>query len=255
MNVIELADVRVKFHVPGKPPVLALNGVSTAVRPGETLGIVGESGSGKSTLASVALGLRTPQAGRIEFLGAPLTRRTRRGDMQAVLQQPIWALNPRLPVGRSIIEPLQVALKRDRSAPRGTERRGMIDVRMTDILTAVRLEPDIAERLPHELSGGQRQRISIARALITEPKFIVFDEAVSALDTSVQAEILKLIHRLQSEHHFAAMFISHDLDVVRYISDRIDVMHRGVIVESTTVAEFDAGPQHPYSISLLEARS
>lgn len=251
MSIISLTDVSVRFHIAGRPSVLALNRVSIEVQAGETLGIVGESGSGKSTLASVALGLRAPNEGTVKFLDGPLTRRTRSGNMQAVLQHPVWSLNPRLAVGRSVAEPLQVSLRKSRTRLTAQE----VHERVAAMLGAVRLDADIADRLPHELSGGQRQRISIARALITEPKFIVFDEAVSALDMSVQAEILKLIERLQSEHQFAALFISHDLDVVRYIADRIAVMRRGEIVETSTIEQFNSGPTHPYSISLTEALS
>lgn len=251
MSVIELSKVSVRYHRAGRPPVQALQDVDISIAAGETLGVVGESGSGKSTLATIALGLRKPTTGSVQFLGAPYTKRARSGQMQAVLQHPAWSLNPRLAVWRSIAEPLQ-ALRRH-----STQKLSKPQLRdqVTSMLSAVRLGEDIAERLPHELSGGQRQRVSIARALITNPTFIVFDEAVSALDMSVQAEILQLIVRLQHEHRFAALFISHDLEVVRFLSDHVAVMQHGKIVETATIAQFNAGPQHPYSQSLVEARS
>lgn len=240
MSLLELQDVSVRFGT-GARAVMALDAVSLRVEPGETLGLVGESGSGKSTAASVALGLRRPSSGTVLFDGNPLGKRVA-GDMQAVLQHPMWALNPRMTVAASVAEPLRVRT-RDRSEVRE---------RVAAMLGAVALDPEIAERRPHELSGGQRQRVSIARALVTHPRFIVFDEAVSALDVSVQAQILQLIARLQTEHGFGALFISHDMAVVRYIADHICVLRHGSVIEQADTGSFVAGPKDPYSRSLLE---
>jgi ABC-type glutathione transport system ATPase component len=212
------------------------------VAEGETLGVVGESGSGKTTAGRVALGLQRPTRGAVRFAGKPFPKRRRElaGHMQAVLQHPHWSLNPRMRVGASVAEPLTVLGER---APD----------RVPAMLERVGLEADLADRYPHELSGGQRQRVSIARALVTRPKFIVFDEAVSALDVSVQAQILNLVRDLQQEFRFSALFISHDLGVVRYIADRIAVMRAGEVVETADTHTFYTAPSHEYSKRLLES--
>jgi ABC-type glutathione transport system ATPase component len=246
--VLALDDVTTAFTSgwgPHHSVIAAMRDVTFAVQAGETLGLVGESGSGKSTTASVALGLRNPTSGRVRFLGKPFgDRKDRIGLLQAVPQNPLWSLNPRLRVGLSIAEPL-AALDRSSLASHQAAVEAMLD--------KVRLDRALAQRFPHELSGGQRQRVTIARALITKPRFIVFDEAVSALDVSVQAQILNLITDLQAEHGFAALFISHDLAAVRYIAHRIAVMRRGQIVELAETSRFYARPQHEYSRQLLEA--
>ena len=225
----------------------AMRDVSFTIAPGETLGIVGESGSGKSTTGAVALGLRTPDTGTARLLGRPFDRATKRalrGSIQAVLQHPQWSLNPRRRVGESVREPLTVAPERT--------SRSQQQARVEAILERVGLSADMADRYPHELSGGQRQRVSVARALITEPRFIVFDEAVSALDVSVQLQILALIRELQDQHQFGALFISHDLSAVRRVAHRIAVLYRGEIVETGETEHFFTSPQHPYSQRLLE---
>lgn len=248
--VLELEQVSVSFASGlGKRRriLTAMNEVSLAIAPGETLGIVGESGSGKSTTGAVALGLRAPDSGAVRLLGRPLDRaakRALRGSIQAVLQHPQWSLNPRRRVGESVREPLTVAGER----PTRSAQRDLVAA----MLARVGLDPDLTDRFPHELSGGQRQRVSVARALITEPKFIVFDEAVSALDVSVQLQILTLIRELQDQHRFGAMFISHDLGAVRRVADRIAVLYKGEIVETAATGAFFASPQHPYSQRLLE---
>ena len=241
MTLLEFDKVSVVFGR-GATRNVALDAVSLSVAPGETLGLVGESGSGKSTLAAVALGLREPTSGTVRFDSGQLTRRRLAGRMQAVLQQPVWALNPRMSIGASVAEPLRVR----------TRDRAEVERCVDEMLEAVALEPELRDRRPHELSGGQRQRVAIARALVTHPEFIVFDEAVSALDVSVQAQILQLIRRLQSEHGFAALFITHDMAVVQYIADSICVLRSGEVVEHSSAADFAAGPKHPYSRSLLE---
>lgn len=248
--VLKLTDVSVAFTSgvgARRRVVRAMNSVSLEVAPGETLGLVGESGSGKTTTASVALGLKRPDSGEVLLLGRPLTRsrKATAGQLQAVLQHPHWSLNPRRKVGESVREPLTVA-RRDLS--RRAQRQ-----RVTELLERVGLDPAFAERYPHELSGGQRQRVSVARALVTEPRFIVFDEAVSALDVAVQVQILSLVRELQAEHRFGALFISHDLGAVERVADRVAVLFRGDLVETAQTAEFFANPQHTYSKQLLES--
>jgi ABC-type glutathione transport system ATPase component len=229
----------------GRRVLEAMKDVSFSIDEGETLGLVGESGSGKTTTGSIALALRAPTSGEVRFLGKSFGRRSeRRGQLQSVPQNPYWSLNPRLPVGLSVAEPL--------SATRGGSLRSHAAA-VESLLGQVRLSPRIASRYPHELSGGQRQRIAIARALITQPRFIVFDEAVSALDVSVQAQILNLIKDLQAEHRFGALFISHDLAAVRYVAHRIAVMRLGRIVELAETQRFYETPEHEYSRQLLEA--
>ncbi|MFC7740114.1 ABC transporter ATP-binding protein [Nocardiopsis composta] len=234
------------FGGPGRRAVHALRGVDLAVAPGEILGLVGESGSGKTTASMVALGLRRPTSGAVRFDGAPMPRRRRAlaGRMQAVLQHPQWSLDPRMRVEHSVAEPLDV-LGGTAAAERAERVRAA--------LAQVGLEESFARRFPHQLSGGQRQRVSIARALITRPPFLVFDEAVSALDVSVQAQILNLVADLRAEIGFAALFISHDLAAVRYIADRVAVMREGTIVETADAAVFHDRPRHEYSRRLVEA--
>ncbi len=225
--------------------VEAVRDASLAVAPGETIGLVGESGSGKTTLGRLCLGLLRPTTGTVLFEGRPFRRRSAtRGRLSVVLQQPEWALNPRLRNGVSVAEPLAILGGIDARARRE---------RVAEMLARVGLDPSLAERYPSELSGGQRQRMAIARALISEPRFIVFDEAVSALDVSVQSQILNLIRDLQAEHGFGALFISHDLAATRYVSHRIAVMYRGEIVELAPARRFYDRPEHPYSRRLLEA--
>jgi ABC-type oligopeptide transport system ATPase subunit len=229
----------------GRRVLEAMKDVTFAIEEGETLGLVGESGSGKTTTGSVALALRKPTSGTVAFLGKPFGRRSERtGQLQSVPQNPYWSLNPRLPVGLSVAEPL--------AALDGSTLRSHATA-VEALLGQVRLSPRLASRYPHELSGGQRQRIAIARALVTRPRFIVFDEAVSALDVSVQAQILNLIKDLQAEHGFGALFISHDLAAVRYVAHRIAVMRLGRIVELAETQRFYETPEHEYSRQLLEA--
>jgi peptide/nickel transport system ATP-binding protein len=229
----------------------AVDGVSFVLRKDETLGVVGESGSGKSTLARAVLQLLPKNGGTIVWLGRDLSRATRddiraaRKDFQIVFQDPLASLDPRQPIGVSIAEPLQAlfpGLSRD--AVRG-KVRAMMD--------KVGLDPAWINRYPHELSGGQNQRVGIARAMIVEPKMVVCDEAVSALDVSIQAQIVALIKSIQAETGLSLIFISHDLSVVRQISHRVLVLYLGRVVEMATAGDIYADPRHPYTRALLSA--
>ncbi|GHH83548.1 oligopeptide ABC transporter ATP-binding protein OppF [Streptomyces sulfonofaciens] len=229
--------------------VYAVDGVDLEIGRGETLGLVGESGSGKSTTLYEILGLRAPEAGVVEVLGqstADLTRRQAqalRGRLQIVFQDPMASLDPRMPVADIIAEPLR-ALGTDGAALRR---------RIPELLRLVGLEPGHATRFPHEFSGGQRQRIGIARALAVDPRLLVLDEPVSALDVSIQAGVLNLLQQLKAELGLAYLFVSHDLSVVRHIADRVSVMYMGRTVEAGAVAEVFARPRHPYTQALLSA--
>jgi oligopeptide/dipeptide ABC transporter ATP-binding protein len=230
--------------------VRAVDGVSFSVRRGETLGIVGESGCGKSTMARCVMRLLDPTGGKITFDGQDITHikgndlmRVRR-ELMMVFQDPYASLNPRKRVGYIVGEALQVHKQ-------GTPKE--IKGRVQELLEVVGLNPEHYNRYPHEFSGGQRQRIGVARALAIRPKMIVCDEPVSALDVSVQAQILNLLKRLQREFDLTYIFIAHDLDVVRHISDRVGVMYLGKVVEIGTALDLYQHPKHPYSGALLSA--
>ncbi|MER6976965.1 ABC transporter ATP-binding protein, partial [Streptomyces carpinensis] len=228
--------------------VRAVDGVTFSVAPGETLGLVGESGCGKSTIGRAVLKLVKPTAGAVRFDGQDVTQARGRALMelrrgcQAVFQDPYDSLNPRMSVGALIGEPMVV---------HGLAKGDAVRARVGELLELVGLNADMASRRPAELSGGQRQRVCIARALAVNPRFIVCDEAVSALDVSVQAQILNLLHKLQRELGLSYLFIGHDLSVVRHMSDRVAVMYIGQLVESADVDEIYANPYHPYTMSLL----
>jgi peptide/nickel transport system ATP-binding protein len=230
--------------------IRAVDDVSLTIKRGETLGLVGESGCGKSTVGRTILRLYKPTEGRIVFDGRDIAKlneqelRPLRRRMQMVFQDPFASLNPRHSVGRIVGEPLRT---------HGLANRREASARARDLLQTVGLPPDAAGRYPHEFSGGQRQRIGLARALALNPDFIVADEPVSALDVSIQAQIINLFENLQEEFQLTYLFIAHDLAVVRHISDRIAVMYLGWIVEVSPAAELYDNPLHPYTISLLSA--
>jgi len=229
----------------------AVDGVSLAVAAGETVAVVGESGSGKSTLGRLLLGLLPPSSGTILFQGAPLptlsgaNQQEFRRAVQVVFQDSGASLNPRRSIGASVALPLRWNL----SLP-----RAQASERAAALLDQVGLPPaQFFARLPHELSGGQRQRVGIARALASDPRVVIADEPVSALDVSVRAQVLRLMRQLQAERGLAYLFITHDLGVVRAVADRVAVMHRGQIVEQGRADAVLDAPQHPYTIALLAA--
>lgn len=255
--LLEVKNLSVIFHGSKKflakayPSYTAVNDVSFQINENEILGLVGESGCGKTTLGRALLRLIEPAAGSIKFNGAELLSidktqfRHIRKELQIVFQDPFGSLNPRISIGDAIEEPVRI------HNPELNKKQAKEKV--AALLQSVKVSPDYTRRYPHEFSGGQRQRICIARALASNPSFLVFDESVSALDVSVQAQVLNLINELKSSMNFAALFISHDLSVVEYISDRIMVMRNGKIVETGTAEEVFYRPENPYTKELIAA--
>ena len=255
--LLELQDLKVYFPIKSGivldrhvGDIKAVDGVSLEIRRGETLGLVGESGCGKSTVGRTILRLYKPTEGRIVFDGIDITRmgeeelRPLRRRMQMIFQDPFASLNPRHSVGRIVGEPLRT---------HGLASRRSAAGRVRELLGIVGLPADAASRYPHEFSGGQRQRIGLARSLALNPDFVVADEPVSALDVSIQAQMINLFEDLQQDFALTYLFIAHDLAVVRHISDRIAVMYLGGIVEISPAEELYENPLHPYTISLLSA--
>ncbi|HYW25713.1 MAG TPA: oligopeptide/dipeptide ABC transporter ATP-binding protein [Terriglobales bacterium] len=250
--ILRVEDVYKYFPVGGAggEVVRAVDGVSFEVRRGETLGLVGESGCGKSTLARVITQLQPATAGRVVFNGQELTRlsgsrmRRIRRQVQIIFQDPFASLDPRMTVGEIIAEPID-----NFGVARGRARQE----RIQELLRLVGLNPNFTNRYPHEFSGGQRQRIGIARALAPNPTFIVCDEPVSALDVSIQAQIINLLQDLQREFNLTYLFIAHDLAVVRHLSDRVAVMYLGKVVEVADRTDIYEAPQHPYTRALLSS--
>ena len=249
-NVVKHFPIRGGVLLRQVDSVKAVNGVSFDIREGETFGLVGESGCGKSTLGSVVLGLDAPTSGSVTFDGKDVhkargaQRRDLHRQMQVVFQDPFESLNPRMTVEEIVGEGLRI---------HGGLSKEEIHDRVMEMLARVGLEPGHARRYPHEFSGGQRQRIGIARALIVEPRFIVCDEPVSALDVSVQAQIINLLRDLQRQYGYTYLFVAHGLNVVRYMSDRVGVMYLGKIVELADTDDIFRQPLHPYTQALLDA--
>ena len=229
---------------------VAVDSVDLVLAPRERLGVVGESGSGKSTLGRLLLGLTAPSRGSVEFDGIAHTdRRPRdwtefRRQTSLVQQNPLSALNPQMTIGRQVVEPVEVHRVADRAGARE---------RATAIVERVGLSRGLMDRFPHQLSGGQRQRVVLARALVLEPRMVIFDEAVSALDVSVQAQVVAILGSLWQELDLAYVFITHDLRIVRHLVDRIAVMYLGRIVEIGKIGDVYAAPRHPYTRALLES--
>lgn len=255
-NLLEVSDLRVHFPFrrggwfrSERSHIRAVDGVSLSIRSGETLGLVGESGCGKSTLARAIVRLLTPNGGEIWFDGQRIDQfndrqmRAVRPNLQMIFQDPYASLNPRMTIGGIIAEPLAI---------HGMSRSDR-KLETLRLLEMVGLNPRFLNRYPHEFSGGQRQRVGIARALALQPKLIVCDEPISALDVSIQAQIINLLIDLQQKLGLSYLFIAHDLGVVKHIADRVGVMYLGRIVETASAADLYAEPQHPYTRALLSA--
>ncbi len=250
--LLQVRDLKQYFKVNSGYTVRAVDGVSFDIYPGETYGLVGESGSGKSTIGRSVIRLYEPTAGQILFNGQDITGRldkkttqSLRTQMQMIFQDPMACLNPRKKVGEIIGEGLDI----HHLYSTHKERQEKID----RILAKVGLAPEHADRYPHQFSGGQRQRVGIARALIMDPQLIIADECISALDVSIQAQVVNLMKDIQQETGTAYLFIAHDLSMVKYISDRIGVLHLGHLLETGTTEEIFTNPVHPYTRSLMSA--
>jgi oligopeptide transport system ATP-binding protein len=257
--LLEVNDLKVHFSIPSKsilpwakPDILkAVDGVNVRLFEGETLGVVGESGCGKSTFARAIIGLVKATQGEVVWLGQDLTkmkaveRRETRKDIQMIFQDPLASLNPRMNIGDIIAEPLQTFY------PNLSKKE--VKLRVKEMMDRVGLLPNLVNRYPHEFSGGQCQRIGIARALILKPKMIICDEPVSALDVSIQAQVVNLLKELQVELGLSLVFIAHDLSVVKHISDRVLVMYLGHEVELAQSKSLFANPKHPYTKALMSA--
>jgi oligopeptide transport system ATP-binding protein len=249
-SLVSIRGLKMHFSMGRGSVVKAVDGIDLEIFPGETVGLVGESGCGKSTTGRAILQLHRPTSGSVRFRGTELTTlrgnalRAMRKHMQIVFQDPYASLNPRMHVSSILSEPLRI---------HGLAGRKEITARVIQLLESVGLSSKDLKKYPHEFSGGQRQRIGIARALAVDPEFVVCDEPISALDVSIQAQILNLMKKIQEERGLAYLFIAHDLSAVRHISDRIAVMYLGRIVEQGPAEEICARPQHPYTRALISA--
>lgn len=250
--LLEVSHLKQYFHAGHGYTVRAVDGVSFRIFPGETYGLVGESGSGKSTIGRSIIRLYDPTEGKIIFRGTDISGRLDRNtnnmlrtEIQMIFQDPMASLNPRKRVEDIIAQGLDIHHLSKSKADRNR--------RVAEMLERVGLAPEHAERYPHQFSGGQRQRVGIARALIMQPKLIIADECISALDVSIQAQVVNLMKDLQEETGCAYLFIAHDLSMIKYISDRIGVLHLGHLVETGTTEEIFQNPIHPYTRSLLSA--
>ncbi len=250
--LLKVEGLKQYFRVSSSYTVKAVEGVSFEIYAGETYGLVGESGSGKSTIGRSIIRLYDPTAGKITFDGTDISGRMSRADsnklrtqMQMIFQDPMASLNPRKKIGDIIGEGIDIHKMYKTAAEREEKIKG--------ILQKVGLAPEHATRYPHQFSGGQRQRVGIARALIMNPKLIIADECISALDVSIQAQVVNLMKDIQQETGTAYLFIAHDLSMVKYISDRIGVLHLGHLLETGTTEEIFENPVHPYTKSLLSA--
>lgn len=250
--ILKVQGLKQYFQVSGRFTVKAVDGVDFVIYPGETYGLVGESGSGKSTIGRSLIRLYDPTAGHIEFSGMDISGKLSKADteqlrteMQMIFQDPMACLNPRKKVGEIIAQGLDIHHL--------CKNRGDRERRVAAMLEKVGLAPEHADRYPHQFSGGQRQRVGIARALIMDPKLVIADECISALDVSIQAQVVNLMKDLQALTGTTYLFIAHDLSMVKYISDRIGVLHLGHLVETGTTDEIFEHPVHPYTQSLLSA--
>jgi len=248
--LVEIKDLKKHFHVGGGQVLKAVDGVSFKIKKGETLGLVGESGCGKTTCGRTLLGLYENSGGEVFFDGQEITKlsgkkkKQLKKRMQVIFQDPYASLNPRMTVGDVIGEGIDI-----HGLYKGKKR----NERISELLSLVGLNKEHASRFPHEFSGGQRQRIGIARALAIEPEFIVCDEPISALDVSIQAQVVNLLIKLQKELGLTYLFIAHDLSMVRHISDRVGVMYLGKLVEIADSITLYSNPKHPYTEALLSA--
>lgn len=254
--ILELKDLKVHFQVGGgflqkKDTVKAVDGISLSIYPGETFGLVGESGCGKSTTGRAIVKINTPTEGEILFNGKDITKikgkelNQFKQEVQMIFQDPYASLNPRMTVGEIIKEPMDIHKVYKTEVEK--------EARVRELLELVGLKPDHIRRYPHEFSGGQRQRIGIARTLALNPKFIVCDEPISALDVSIQAQVINLLEKIQAEMGISYLFIAHDLSMVKHISDRIGVMYLGNLVEVGDSDDLYRNPLHPYTQALLSS--
>jgi peptide/nickel transport system ATP-binding protein len=246
--LLQVSNLSVKYGS-GKSGFVAVSDIALEIAPGETLGVVGESGSGKSTIGKAILGLEKAHSGSIRFLGRDITnhslkqRKKSAEELRVVFQDPYSSLNPDMTIGATLVEPLGLlGVSKDESMRRARE-----------VLVKVGLPAEAVDRLPRNFSGGQRQRIAIARALIVDPKLIVLDEPVSALDLSTQAQVLNLLADLAASENVGFLFIAHDIDVVRFLSDRVVVLYKGRIMETGPVEDVVTNPRHPYTQGLIAA--